>query len=140
MNRFTRGQHHDRPRAVRALLERPPAVIENGWSDAVLALFSADPLLEWVPVLGSGSRPLAVAGRPLGLNVEPRLAGVERVEPELSLPDAITRAMTRPASERLVPLLRCDSRDRYVAVVRVERIVAELAGAYQAHSLPASQP
>ncbi|HYI36608.1 MAG TPA: hypothetical protein VEX39_08395 [Thermoleophilaceae bacterium] len=138
MTRFSRGDEDER-RAVRALLERPPSVKEKGWSDAVLALFEADPALEWVPVLGSGSRPLAVAGRPLGLNVEPRLGGVERVEPDLSLSDAVRRALARPASERLVPLLRCDSRDRYVAVVRVERIIDELADAYEAQPLPSPQ-
>ena len=138
MNRFSR-EHEDRPRSVRALLERPPSVKEKGWSDAVLRLFEADPALEWVPVLGSGNRPLAVAGRPLGLNVEPRLGGVERVEPDLSLPDAARRALARPSSERLVPLLRCDSRDRYVAVVRVERVIAELADAYEAQPLPSPQ-
>ena len=37
MNRFTRGQEDDRPRTVRALLERPPSVKEKGWSEAVLA-------------------------------------------------------------------------------------------------------
>ena len=138
MTRFSRGDEDER-RSVRALLERPPSVKEKGWSDAVLALFEADPALEWVPVLGSGSRPLAVAGRPLGLNVEPRLGGVERVEPDLSLPEAVRRALARPASERLVPLLRCDTRDRYVAVVRVERIIDELADAYEAQPLPSPQ-
>ncbi len=138
MDRFSRGSN-DQPRTVRALLERPPSVKERGWSVAVLDLFDADPALEWVPVLGSGSRPLAIAGRPLGLNVEPRLAGVERLEPDMSLPDAVGRALARPASERLVPLLRCDSRDRYVAVVRVERIIAELADAYRIQSLPSPQ-
>jgi hypothetical protein len=139
MDRFTRGQDDDRPRTVRALLERPPSVKEKGWSAAVLELFEADPELEWVPVLGSGSRPLAIAGRPLGMNVEPRLAGVEPVEPDQSLPDAVRRAMARPASERLVPLLRSDSRERYVAIVRVERIIEELADAYESQPLPSPQ-
>ena len=138
MNRFTRG-HEDERRTVRALLERPPSVAEKGWSEAVLALFAADPALEWVPVLGSGSRPLAIAGRPLGLNVEPRLAGVEQVRPDETIPEASRRALARPASERLVPLIRCDSRERYVAVVRVERIIGELADAYDARSLPSPQ-
>lgn len=139
MDRFSREHDHNRPPTVRALLERPPSVKEKGWSAAVLALFEADPALEWIPVLGSGNRPLAIAGRPLGLNVEPRLAGVEPVEPDLSIPDAVWRALARPASERLVPLLRCDSRDRYVAVVRVERIIEALADAYDAQPLPSPQ-
>ena len=138
MDRFSRGDE-DQRRTVRALLERPPSVKEKGWSEAVLALFEADPELEWVPVLGSGSRPLAIAGRPLGLNVEPRLAGVEQVRPDETLPDAVRRALARPSSERLVPLIRCDSRERYVAMVRIERIIAELADAYAAQPLPSPQ-
>ena len=138
MDRFSRGED-EQARTVRALLERPPSVKEKGWSAAVLDLFEADPTLEWVPVLGSGNRPLAIAGRPLGLNVEPRLAGVEQVRPDETLPDAIRRALARPASERLVPLVRCDSRERYVAVVRIERIITELADAYGVQPLPSSQ-
>jgi len=138
MDRFSRDDEH-RPRTVRALLERPPSVKEKGWSEAVLELFAADPQLEWVPVVGSGNRPLAVAGRPLGLNVEPRLAGIEQVRPDETLPEASRRALARPASERLVPLIRCDSRERYVAVVRVERIIAELADAYEVQPLPSPQ-
>ena len=90
-------------------------------------------------MVGSGNRPLAVAGRPLGLNVEPRLAGIEQVRPDETLPEASRRALARPASERLVPLIRCDSRERYVAVVRVERIIDELADAYEAQPLPSPQ-
>ena len=73
-----------------------PSVKEKGWSEAVLELFAADPQLEWVPVVGSGNRPLAVAGRPLGLNVEPRLAGIEQVRPDETLPEASRRALARP--------------------------------------------
>jgi len=138
MDRFSRGQD-DGPRTVRALLERPPSVKEKGWSKAVLRLFDADPALEWVPVLGSGSRPLAIAGRPLGMNVEPRLAGVEQVQPDETLPEAVRRALARPSSERLVPLIRCDSRERYVAVVRVERIIMELADTHEGQPLPSPQ-
>ena len=138
MDRFTR-EHDEGPRAVRALLERSPSVKENGWAQAVLELFAADPALEWVPVLGSGNRPLAIAARPLGLNVEPHLAGIEQVRPDESIPEASRRALARPASERLVPLIRCDSRERYVAVVRVERIITELADAYEAQPLPSPQ-
>ena len=66
-------------------------------------------------------------------------AWMERVEPDETLPGAVGRALARPSSERLVPLLRCDSHERYVAVVRVERIIAELADAYAAQSLPSPQ-
>ena len=138
MDRFSRG-HDDQRRTVRALLERPPSVEEEGWRNAALALFEADPELEWIPVVGSGNRPLAIAGRPLGMNVEPRLAGLQAVRPDETLPEAVRRALSRPSSDRLVPLIRCDSQERYVAVVRVERIVTELADAYEAQPLPSAQ-
>ena len=138
MDRFRR-EHDDGPQTVRALLERPPSVEEEGWSNAALELFEADPELEWVPVVGSGNRPLAVAGRPLGMNVEPRLAGLQPVRPDETLPEAVRRAMSRPCSDRLVPLIRCDSQERYVALVRVERIITKLADAHEAQPLPSPQ-
>ena len=138
MDRFSR-EHDEGRRTVRALLERPPSVEEEGWSHAALELFEADPELEWIPVVGSGNRPLAIAGRPLGMNVEPRLAGLQAVRPDETLPDAVRRAMARPSSDRLVPLIRCDSHERYVAVVRVERIIGELADAFAAQPLPSPQ-
>lgn len=130
MQRFITVQDDDGPPAVRALLERPPAVVEEGWRDAAIALFEADPQLEWVPVLASDSRPVALAGRPLGLGGEPVLAGIEHVEPDLGFAAAARLAMARVASERLVPFVRCDSHGRYVALVRIERVVTELAEEY----------
>jgi hypothetical protein len=116
-------------------LERPPSVAEEGWSDAALLCFAGDAGLEWVPIVGEDNRPVALAGRPLGLDGEPRLAPVDRVEPDTNFADAAQRAMERPPSERMVPFLRCDSRGRYVAIVRVERVVAELTDAYRHQSL-----
>ncbi len=138
MDRFRR-EHDDGRLKVRALLERPPSVEEEGWSNAALELFQADPELEWVPVVGSGNRPLAIAGRPLGMNVEPRLAGLQAVRPNDTLPEAVRRALGRPSSDRLVPLIRCDSSERYVGVVRVERLIGELADAFEAQPLPSPQ-
>lgn len=130
MQRFVKGQTTgDPPRHVRALLERPPAVAEYGWADAALDHFATDPGLEWVPILDSESNPVAVAGRPLIPGGEPRLGGVDRLEPDLTLAQAARRAIDRPVAERLMPFLRCDSRGRYVAIIRVECIVSELAAA-----------
>lgn len=131
MQRFTRTRGDDSPpRFVRSLLERPPAVAEDGWADGALDQFEADPTLEWVPVLDTDNCPLALAGRPLIPGDEPRLGGVDRLEPDITLSDAARRAIERPVAERLVPFLRCDSRGHYVAIVRVERVIAELASGY----------
>ncbi len=132
MQRFTSGQDQgDEPANVRGLLERVPAVPEDGWVDSALDHFDVDPELEWVAVVDTENRPVALAGRPLGLGGEPRLAGVDRIEPDLSLTAAARTAMARPSSERMVPFLRCDSRGRYVAVVRTEVLVAALADAHE---------
>lgn len=131
MQRFTKGQgHNTTPRFVRALLERPPAVAENRWSEAAADQFAADLGLEWVVVLADDNTPLAVAGRPLLPGGEPRLGGIDRLEPDVTISEAARRAMRRPVAERLVPFLRCDSRGRYVAIVRVELVLAELADGY----------
>ncbi|MGI8845390.1 MAG: hypothetical protein ACR2HC_04335 [Thermoleophilaceae bacterium] len=131
MQRFTRPQAHDySPRFVRALLERPPAVGQIGWSDSAHAHFDGDAGLEWVPILDVDNTPLALAGRPLLPGGEPRLGGIDRLEPDITISAAARRAMDRPVAERLVPFLRCDSRGRYVAIVRVELVMAELADGY----------
>ncbi len=129
MQRFIRSQE-DGPPTVRALLERPPSVPEEGWREAALARFEAHPELEWVAVLAIDSRPVALAGRPLGLGGEPPLTGIDHVDPDLDFAAAVHLAMARAPSERLVPFLRCDSRGRYVGIVRIERLVTELADAH----------
>ena len=141
MHRFTKGQPGGgEPRGVRALLERPPSVPESGWARAAMMRFDRYPALEWVPILGTDNRPVALAGRPFGLAAEPRLAAIQRVEPDLSFATAVRRAMARTPSERLVPFVRCDSRGRYVAIVRIERLVAELADAHARQALASPTP
>jgi hypothetical protein len=130
MQRFSRLQDDQAgPRGVRALLERPPAVREDVWVRAALDLFRADATLEWVPIVGYDNRPVALAGRPHGLAPEPRLAAVDRIEPDLDFAGAARLAMERAPAERLVPFVHCDGRGRYVAVVRIEVLVARLADA-----------
>ena len=141
MHRFTRGQPGgEEPRGVRALLERPSPVPEHGWAQAATRRFDADPALEWVPIVGTDNRPVALAGRPSVLAGEPRLAGIERVEPDLGFAEAARRAMGRTPSERLVPFVRCDSRGRYVAIVRIERLVGEIADAHPHQPLASRSP
>jgi hypothetical protein len=132
MQRFSSGQEQgEQPANVRWLLERVPAVAEDGWVDLALDHFDLDPGLEWVAVVDTENRPVALAGRPLGLTGEPRLAGVDRIEPDVSVTAAARAAIERPPSERMVPFLRCDSHGRYVAVVRTETLVAALAEAHE---------
>ncbi len=140
MQRFTRDHGNDSPRYVRSLLERPPAVAEIGWADAALDHFDTDPALEWVPVLDPDNQPVALAGRPLIPGGEPRLAGIDRLEPDITLSDAARRAIERPVAERLVPFMRCDSRGRFVAIVRVERVIGALALGYDRRDPTAGDP
>ena len=103
-------------------------------------LFAADPELEWVPVAWLGQPPAGGGRPPAGAErgaAAGRLRG--RCGPTRPFPRPSGARSRGPRSERLVPLIRCDSRERYVAVVRVERIIAELADAYEAQPLPSPQ-
>jgi hypothetical protein len=128
MDGFTRRLGtNDYPRGVRALLERPPSVFEDDAAAAAAGLFAADPRLEWVPILDGDSRPVALVGRPSAPAAQPLLAPVTFIEPDVSPPVAVRRAMERESSLRLVPFVRCDSQGRFVAIVRIERIIDALA-------------
>jgi hypothetical protein len=128
MDRFNRRPgSDDYPRGVRALLERPPSVFEDDAGAAVPRLFDADPDLEWVTILDRESRPVALVERPSSPGAQPLLAPVTTIEPDVSPPVAARRAMEREPSLRMVPFVRCDSRGRFVAIVRIEVIVDALA-------------
>jgi EAL domain-containing protein (putative c-di-GMP-specific phosphodiesterase class I) len=113
---------------VATLVERLPAASLSGGGDAVAQLFASNPGLEHVTVLDAGKRPVAVLPR------QGFLAGVarDRAPMRVELGDSITgvsrRAMNRRFEERFDPVVCCDSRGRYVGVVKVERLVDGLAG------------
>jgi CBS domain protein len=131
MDRFNRrAGTDDYPRGVRALLERPPSVFEADAAAAVPKLFASDPKLEWIPILDGDSRPVALVER-AAEGAQPLLAPVNTIEPDVSPPAAARLAMEREASVRLVPFVRCDSRGRFVAIVRIERIIDALAEHYR---------
>jgi hypothetical protein len=131
MDRYRKLGSDDYPRGVRALLERPPSVFEDDAATAVPGLFASDPTLEWVPILDADSRPVALVERPSFPGEQPLLAPVTPIEPDVSPPEAARRAMERESSLRLVPFVRCDSRGRFVAIVRIERIIDTLAEHYR---------
>lgn len=124
----------DRGRGIRALLDRPPVVYESDARTALRQRFDAARRLEWIPVLDERNHPVAIARRPSARRGEPPLAAVMTVHPDEAASSVARRAMTRERDERLVPLACCDTSGRYVALLRVERLVEELAAIPQRYA------
>lgn len=125
------SQHADQ---VLALLERTPTVREDDLQ-AAPDLFAADPGLEVVAVLDEHGRAVCLLRRlrrhddALG---DPHVLPISlRVTNRASLPEAASRAMTRPAQTRFDPVVCGDAYGGYLGIVRPEQMtlrLAELAG------------
>jgi EAL domain-containing protein (putative c-di-GMP-specific phosphodiesterase class I) len=75
-----------------------------------------------VVVLDEGRQPIGlmdVSGRGLITSIT--------VSPDMELTEATYRALLRPPADRFQPLLCADARGRYLGVVRMERLITELA-------------
>lgn len=120
-----RAAERFRGTGVHGLLERVPVAFGFEGEEAIRRLF-ADEHIDWVPVLDERSRPVAMAAKPNGAS-GPRLEDALTVEADESPAIVARRAMTRAEGSRLTPLVCCDSRGRYVAMLRVERLVETLA-------------
>ena len=113
---------------VGVLAEPAPVVRDQDGSEAIARLFSADASVDYLPVLDELGRPVAVLSRE-GFRGR---AGARRLPPlrvlgGSAVADVARRAMIRPPGERFDPVVCCDEDGRYVGLVRVERLVQELA-------------
>lgn len=107
-----------------ALVEVVPAVASFAEAFAHLG---AGARSRWVPIVDGKHWPvgLAVVDPPAGAGrTVPRPM---RAHPAESLSQVARRAMARPADERFVPLLCCNSEGRYVGLITIERLVKALA-------------
>lgn len=99
-----------------------PAVPIEGGQESVHRLFRARPHLEVVVLLDRWQRPVAVA---TDEDVEPQ--PVTRVAQDALLGAVAKRAITRERGERFAPLVCTDDLGRYVGIVRIDRLLDELA-------------
>jgi EAL domain-containing protein (putative c-di-GMP-specific phosphodiesterase class I) len=92
----------------------------------IAARFASDPSLTHLPILDAAERPIALlprsSGSPATIERPPL-----RVDGGSSPAEVAQRAMTRDAADRFQPLVYCDDQGRYVGLIRIERLVHELA-------------
>ena len=112
---------------VGMLAEPAPIARDHDGRDAMEQLFRSDVEVDYIPVLDGRNRPVAVLARDRFLSDGHVMAAPLRVERGSGVAEVARRAMTRPPKERFEPLVCCDELGRYVGIVRVERLVEELA-------------
>jgi EAL domain-containing protein (putative c-di-GMP-specific phosphodiesterase class I) len=111
---------------VAALVEDASAVALGATGEAT-ARFEADSTLEVIPVVDRWERPVALHRRADALAGEGPIAEFLRVQAVESVAGVARRAMGRPRTARLDPLLCCDGMGRLRGVVRVDRLLEALA-------------
>jgi hypothetical protein len=95
---------------------------EIGWR------FADDDTLDHLPVVDDMSRVIALVERGAFESGADGRTTPMRISPTAVLSDVLRRAMTRPRSDRLTPIVCCDEFGRYLGLVRVERLVEAVAG------------
>src|SRR4051812_34650379 len=121
--------------SVAALVEPLTAVTLAGGADAIAQAFATHIGLEHVTVLDAGKRPVAIVPRHGFFGGGGRERAPMRVELGESAERVSRRAMARPFDERFDPVVCCDTRGRYVGVVKVEWLIEGLADQVRAQSL-----
>lgn len=111
---------------VLGLVEMAPSVRQERAGDAQ-ALFVADPDADLAVVVDDRDRPIGLLPRADALARRPFKRGVQRVAATTEVAELAERSMTRPQSRRFDPAVCTDGRDRYVGVIRMERVVQRLA-------------
>jgi EAL domain-containing protein (putative c-di-GMP-specific phosphodiesterase class I) len=104
------------------LAEQAPRVIAGA---AAADEFARDPVVKWVVVVDEHDRPVSLIDRDGGAHSPLNVLPAER------LPDVARRVASRPAVERLAPVVLCDERARFIGVVTVERVLDRLAEAIE---------
>jgi EAL domain-containing protein (putative c-di-GMP-specific phosphodiesterase class I) len=98
-----------------------------GATGEATARFEADGTLEVIPVVDRWDRPVALHRRADALAGEGPAAEFLRVQAVESVAAVARRAMGRPRTSRLDPLLCCDGMGRFRGLVRVDRLLETLA-------------
>jgi EAL domain-containing protein (putative c-di-GMP-specific phosphodiesterase class I) len=129
-----RSATRDAGSALEALVEAVSPIETELAPAAIAARFATDPGLSHLPVLDGRRRPLALLRRSAAAS----RAALERpplqVDARSTPAEAARRAMTREPTERFDPLVFCDERGRYAGLIRIERLVHELASITDKHT------
>ena len=83
---------------------------------------------DWLVLVDAAGRPVRLVERAALLRSEPFEHGPASVPVAHSIEAAARRALARAPVERLRPLVGCDADGRYAGLLRMERLLAVLAG------------
>ncbi len=113
--------------ALQELAERAPCV--DAWESlsAIVDLSLDDAEHDWLVIVDARGRPVGLVERAALLRGEPFERRVEVVGTGTPLRAAAQTALARPKVDRSRPLVLCDADDRYLGVLRIERLLEALA-------------
>ena len=109
------------------LVDRVTAECHPVSEEQVRDRFSADISLDYLPTLDSDDRPHALVRRPRSSEAPRIRYSPMKIHPGASVAQVARRAMTRSANDRFTPLVYCNEEGKYVGLLRIERLIEELA-------------
>jgi EAL domain-containing protein (putative c-di-GMP-specific phosphodiesterase class I) len=134
-----RSAARDAGSSLAALAEPVPPVDAGAQPAVIAAMFASNPALTHLPIVDERYRPIALLPRSAAARVALERPPL-RVDGGSTPAEAARRAMTRDPAERFEPLVLCDERGRYTGLVRIERLIDELASLSDPTHKGASQP
>ena len=108
------------------MLERV-ASLPIGTDLAAIVARCLDDDQEWLVLVDAAGLPVRLVERAAMLRCEPFEHAVATVPAAQTLAGAARRALSRAPASRLRPLVACDADGRYIGLLRIERLLAELA-------------
>jgi len=112
---------------VLGLIERAPAIPSASAGTCGADLFLDEPDADVAVVVDDGDRPVGLLARDDALARRPWNPIIQRAAPASGVAELAVRSMTRPLPSRYDPSVCCDETGRYLGIVRVERLVEQLA-------------
>lgn len=120
--------HGEPEGTLRELAEELPALPQDAAMSAIAEVCLAADEQDWLVLLDERARPVRIIERAAVLRGEPFEHPVLALAAGTTIAAAARRAATRARRARLRPLVCCDAHGCYVGLVRMDRLLAALAG------------
>jgi hypothetical protein len=112
---------------LQELAERAPCMQVGEPLGAIVDLSLDDAEHDWLVIVDPSGRPVGLVERAALLRGEPFERRVEVVGAAMPVRTAAQAALARPGVDRSHPLALCDADDRYLGLLRIERLLEALA-------------
>lgn len=112
---------------VLRLIERAPVISSASAAAGGADLFLDEPDADVAVVIDDADRPVGLLARDDALARRPFNPVIQRASPASGVAELAVRSMTRSLPTRYDPSVCCDETGRYLGIVRVERLVEQLA-------------